>query len=278
MLSGRPIDHVVLAVRDLARTAKTYEGLGFKLTPRAFHEDRMGTSNHLAPFTGRNFIELLEVDRPGKLIPHDFVGQPPFFSFGDHNRLAVSEREGLAMLVFATTDARADLARFEAAGLQVFAPVEFERQARLPDGTVDTAAFTLGFARSPEMRRIAFFVCENRAQQFFWKQEFQTHENGAQGIKIVYLSSPSPERDGQFISRMFGGEIVPIRNGVRVSCGSQQEVQVITPDAVTELDASLTAACTAEPLLAGIRLVSNAKQALITSSDACGMFVELIRE
>lgn len=278
MPSGRPIDHVVLAVRDLGRAAETYEGLGFKLTPRAVHEDRMGTSCRLAPFKGRNFIELLEVDRPGKLIPHDFVGQPPFFSFGDHNRLAVSEREGLAMLVFATNDARADLARFEAAGLQVFAPFDFERQARLPDGTIDTVAFTLGFARSPDMPRIAFFVCETRGQQYFWKSEFQTHENGAQGIATVYLSSPSPERDGQFISRMFGGEVVPIRNGVRVSCGSQQEVQVTTPDATTERDASLASARTAEPLLAGIRLVSNAKQALITSSDACGMFIELIHD
>lgn len=91
----------------------------------------------------------------------------------------------------AIIDARADLARFEAAGLQVFAPFDFERQARLPDGTIDTVAFTLGFARSPDMPRIAFFVCENRAQQYFWKSEFQTHENGAQGITTVYLSSLS---------------------------------------------------------------------------------------
>jgi catechol 2,3-dioxygenase-like lactoylglutathione lyase family enzyme len=276
MPSGRAIDHVVLAVRDLDRTAKIYQGLGFELTPRALHEDRMGTSNRLAQFKGRNFIELLEVDRPGALMPHDFSGQPPFFSFGDHCRLAVSEREGLAMLVFATDNARADLAQFEAVGLQVFAPFDFERQARLPDGKVATVAFTLGFARSPDMPRIAFFVCENRSQQYFWKSEFQTHENGAQVIKTVYLSSPSPERDGQFIGRMFGGEVVPIRNGVRVSCGSQQEVQVITPEATTEIDASLAAARAAEPLLAGIRITSNSRQALIASSDACGMFIELI--
>ena len=80
MASGRLIDHVVLAVRDLDRTAQTYEKLGFTLTPRASHEDRMGTSNRVAQFGGRNFIELLEVDRPERLARHDYAASPAFFS------------------------------------------------------------------------------------------------------------------------------------------------------------------------------------------------------
>jgi catechol 2,3-dioxygenase-like lactoylglutathione lyase family enzyme len=109
MTSGRAIDHVMLAVRDLDRTALSYQELGFTLTPRAAHEDRMGTSNRLAQFRRRNFIELLEVDRPEGLARHDFAASPPFFSFGDHNRLAVLERDGLSMMVFASDDARADI-------------------------------------------------------------------------------------------------------------------------------------------------------------------------
>jgi hypothetical protein len=44
-LSGREIDHVVVAVKDLNRAAAVYQELGFRLTPRATHDDRMGTSN-----------------------------------------------------------------------------------------------------------------------------------------------------------------------------------------------------------------------------------------
>src|SRR5262249_61202480 len=98
MTSGRAIDHVVLAVRDLARVATTYEALGFTLTPRASHEDRMGTSNRLAQFKAKNFIELLEVDRPDRLARHGVSGQPPFFSFGDHNPPALAQPDGLSML------------------------------------------------------------------------------------------------------------------------------------------------------------------------------------
>jgi catechol 2,3-dioxygenase-like lactoylglutathione lyase family enzyme len=188
MVTGRPIDHVVLAVRDLDHAAARYERLGFTLTPRASHEDRMGTSNRLAQFRGRSFIELLEVDRPGKLAPHDFSRAPPFFSFGDHNRAALDEREGLSMLAFASDDVRADGRWFEAAGLSTFLPFDFERQARLPDGAEVTVAFTLAFAQSPEMPRIAFFVCQNRAQEFFWKADYQAHPNGRQAINAVYLA------------------------------------------------------------------------------------------
>jgi hypothetical protein len=61
---GREIDHVVVAVRDLDRAG---EELGFTLTPRAMHDERMGTSNLLAQFAEQNFIELLVVDRPDRL-------------------------------------------------------------------------------------------------------------------------------------------------------------------------------------------------------------------
>src|SRR5215207_11477310 len=146
MASGRAIDHVVLTVRDLDAAAITYQRLGFTLTPRAAHDDQMGTSNRLAQFRGRNFIELLEVDRPETLARHEFAASPPFFSFGDHNRSAVREREGLSMLVFASDDARADISSFAAAGLPTFAPFDFERQAQLPDGRKVTVGFSLGFA------------------------------------------------------------------------------------------------------------------------------------
>ena len=79
MASGRSIDHVVLAVRDLGATAAIYQDLGFTLTPRAVHEDHMGTSNRLVQFKAKNFIELLEVDRPETLAPHDFTARAPVF-------------------------------------------------------------------------------------------------------------------------------------------------------------------------------------------------------
>lgn len=162
MFEGRSIDHVVLVVDDLDRAATAYERLGFTLTPRAFHDERMGTTNRLAQFAGRNFIELLEVDRPAGVEEHALGAAPPRFSFGAHNRDFVGKRNGISTLVLTTADARGDLAAWQAAGLRTYAPFAFERAATLPDGARVTVAFSLGFATSPAMPELAFFACENR--------------------------------------------------------------------------------------------------------------------
>jgi catechol 2,3-dioxygenase-like lactoylglutathione lyase family enzyme len=275
MASGRAIDHVVLTVRNLDRAAATYQKLGFTLTSRAMHEDRMGTSNRLAQFGGRNFIELLEVDRPEGLARHDFAASPPFFSFGDHNRLAVREREGLSMLVFAGDDARADNRKFSAAGLPTFAPFDFERYAKLP-GTQVTVAFSLAFVQSPDMPKVAFFVCENRAQDYFWKPEYQSHANGATGIVAVYLSSPAPERDAVFVSKMFGGKVSSIAGGWNVACGPSQQLRVLTPRAIAERDSSVAGVEIGTPILAGIALATYSRRQLTPAAEANGMFIEWV--
>lgn len=255
------------------RAGGVYRQLGFTLTPKAMHDDRMGTSNHLAQFAGKNFIELLEVDRPDRLLPHDFATSPPFFSFGDHNRRAVRQRDGLSMIVFKGSDARADISSFAAAGLATFAPFDFERVAKMPDGTQATVAFSLAFVQSPHMPRVGFFVCENRAQNLFWKPQYQSHANGATGIVAVYLSSPDPERDAAFVSKMFGGKVRPISGGCSVGCGPAQEVRVLTPQATAALGGAIDAE---GPGLAGIAIAADRRQGITRAEAACGMFIEWI--
>jgi catechol 2,3-dioxygenase-like lactoylglutathione lyase family enzyme len=274
MREGRAFDHIVVAVRDLDDAAAKYGALGFSLTPRAYHEDRMGTSNRLAQFQEQNFIELLEVDRPHKLAPHDFSTAPPFFSFGAHNKTALAAREGMSILVFAGDDARADIAAFEAKGVPTYTPFDFERQARLPDGQSVTVAFSLAFATSPDMPNIAFFVCQNRAPEYFWKPEFQSHENGSLGIRAIYLASPEPDRDAAFVSKMFNGEITAVAGGQHVACGAQQEVRVLTPENILKLDPSFLLEDANNPVLAGIAIACGEERQTTPAADACGIFIE----
>lgn len=286
MSTGRPIDHLVVAVRDLNEAARRYEALGFTLTPRAAHNDRMGTSNRLAQFSGHNFIELLEVDRPDTLDEHAPDERPPRFSFGAHNREFLRARSGLSMLVFASNDAHADAGRFEQAGLQTYAPYDFERQAALPDGSEVTVGFSLAFATSPRMPQIAFFVCENRSPELFWKPGFQSHENGAQGITAVYLCAREPEIHGEFLGGLFGGSVQRTGGGISVSCGPRQTLRVLNPDAIDALTGSVEAAAgttkairdgDAECLFAGARIVTaGAAGTILPASQACGLFIEWV--
>ena len=269
---SRGIDHLVVAVPDLATASARYEALGFTLTPRASHPDAMGTANRLAQFAGRNFLELLEVDRPGTLDGHDLAASPPRFSFGAHNRDFLRGRDcGLSMLVLATDDARRDLERFEAAGLRTHAPFEFERRATMPDGGEARVAFRLGFVTTPEMPDIAFFVCENRFSESFWKPPFQVHANRARAISRAYLAASRPEVHRDFLSALTGGSVETMAGGLRLACGDQ-DLCVLEPAALAPL-AHLDPR--AGPRLVGFAVDASGVEPHVTPPDeACGAFIE----
>ena len=233
MASGRPIDHVVLAVQDLDRAAVIYQDLGFTLTPRAAHEDRMGTSNWLAQFSRissscsksiaqKNWPDTTSRRRRRSSASATTIDTPCW------------NARAFPCLAFASDDARVDIRGFSAAGLPTFAPFDFERYAKLPDGSKVTVAFSLAFVQSREMLNVAFFASENQARNHFWKPEYQSHPNDAAGIVAAYLSSPAPERDAAFVSKMFGGKVSPVPGGCNVACGPSQELRILTPQAMAE--------------------------------------------
>lgn len=274
MAAGRNIDHVVVASRDLAALAARYEALGFTLTPRAAHPERMGTANRLAQFAANNFIELLEVDRPAGIEEHDPGAAPPRFAFGAFNRDFLRRREGISLLVLASDDARADLADWQARGLRTYAPFDFERRARLPDGQEVTVAFTLGFVTDPDLPALGFFVCQNRFPQYFWKPAFQQHANGATGIVALYLAAEEPARHIAFLTALTGGEARAIDGGIAIALAGGCELQVLTPEAIATLAPGTTLDLSEGPLFAGIAVAATKPPATLTAAtQAGGLFI-----
>jgi len=160
-------------VPDLAAAAARYEALGFTLTPRAQHPAFMGTANRLVQFATRSFIELLEVDRPQGVRPHEPDADPPVFSFGAHNAAFLARHgAGLSMIALAAEDATGAGRAFAAAGLDGYAPLHFGRRATLPDGSTVPVEFVLSFATCAALPDTGFFVCENRFPENFWRTEY----------------------------------------------------------------------------------------------------------
>ncbi len=191
----RGIDHLVLSVSDIERAAEFYRRLGFTTTPRAQHP--WGTDNSLVQLTG-SFLELLAVTRP-ELVP---PAKEREFSFGAYNQEFLSRREGMSMLVFESTDARADREEFTSRGLHPFDNFHFERLATLPDGAQVTVAFTLAFATDPRMPETVFFCCQQHAPQYFWRPEYQTHANGVDAIDEVIMVAEQPAALADFFSKV----------------------------------------------------------------------------
>jgi hypothetical protein len=217
------IDHLVICVDDLDRARALYERLGFTLTPPARHP--FGTANQLAQLQG-SFLELLAVADRTQIPPP----RPGHFSFGGFNAEFLDRREGISMLVFQSGDARQDQAQFVARGLDTYEPFDFSRKARLPDGSEVTVAFSLAFVTHAAMPEAAFFVCQHRAPQYFWKPEYQRHANGASAVAEVVMAAESPTEFAEFFGRLLDPQAVKtVGNCLRVAL-SRAAMTVLDPD------------------------------------------------
>jgi len=195
------IDHLVLCVHDLDRAGAFYERLGFTLTPCAQHP--FGTANRLVQLQG-SFLELLAVADRTRIQP----ARPGQFSFGSFNADFLSRREGFSMLVFPSEDARQDQRTFVERGLDTYAPFDFSRQARLPDGSAVTVSFSLAFVTHAAMPDAAFFVCQQHAPQYFWKPEYQRHANGSCSVTEIVMAADAPARFADFFGRLLDPQAV----------------------------------------------------------------------
>lgn len=216
MQKMRGIDHLVLAVSDLAVARERYAAMGFTLTPTARHP--FGTTNSLVQLDGA-FLELLALC-DSDLIPPN---RPERFSFAGFNRDYLASGEGCSMLVLDSSDARADREAFLAAGLRTYEPFDFSRLARLPSGEEATVGFSLVFTSHPEITSAGFFVCQQHAPQHFWKNEYQRHENTARTVLEVCLVTHRPLHFADFLQAFAGSEDVVVADGrleVRTRRGS----------------------------------------------------------
>jgi catechol 2,3-dioxygenase-like lactoylglutathione lyase family enzyme len=200
-MTVRDIDHVVIAVHDLAAAKASWEALGFTTTPRAVHP--FGTANSLIQLGG-NFVELVEIADPGKI--EDSSGR--FFGFAAHNRdFLVSRSEGMSMLVLTSEDRDADQAAWSRSGLRTYDPFNFERMAGQPDGSEKRVAFRLAFTGDASVDGLGFFVCQQETPESFWKPDYQRHDNGARRLRSVTLATPEREATARFLAKFSGGAI-----------------------------------------------------------------------
>ena len=161
------IDHVVIAVRDIAQSAVSFRRLGFTLTPHGRHT--MGSENHCVMFE-RDYFELLSVP----------VAHPVTRYYQDFLR----DGEGLAALALATDDARGFHAELTADGIAADAPVDFSRPVQLAHGTFD-ASFRITQLAAEATPAGRVFACQHFTREVVWRPEYVQHPNAVVGLARV---------------------------------------------------------------------------------------------
>src|SRR5207247_2781691 len=161
MLQG--IDHIVIAVPDLAVASRNYEGLGFTVVPGGRHP--VGTHNALISFADDSYIELIA-----------FYENNP-----DHRWWAPLQKGGgLVDFCLQTDDLIADTQRFRKAGVQIDDP---QGQSRMrPDGYLLRWGFSLSAGTH---RGVAPFLIRDETPREERGPRERAHPNGVTGSASV---------------------------------------------------------------------------------------------
>jgi catechol 2,3-dioxygenase-like lactoylglutathione lyase family enzyme len=209
MITG--VDHVVIAVRDLAAAVAAYERLGFEIAPGGRHPGS-GTHNELIRFP-LSFLELVSV--------HD-EAEERAQSMGLSDILA--QREGLAGFALRSDDIDADAARLRDAGLPVAGPIERSRMR--DDGrTLRWKGIVVGDPNRPlgEMlwsSPLPFVIQWEGAAGGF--EPPGRHANDAIETASVTVRAPSRDDALRAYAHGFG---LPVEDGV-VCCGPMRIIVV----------------------------------------------------
>ncbi|MGO4405426.1 VOC family protein [Bosea sp. RAF48] len=280
----RGLDHLVIGVRDLDAAWRFYEKLGFRVGTRNRHP--WGTENRIVQFPG-SFLELVTIADQNAIPPH---GERRF-SFGAFVRDALAgQGDGLSMLVLESTNAKADAAAFQAAGIGDFEPFFFERQGKRPDGSTVRVAFELAFAADTRAPECGFFVCQQLEPQNFWNPEFQQHPNGATALTSAVMLAVEPSVHRGFLTTFSGGAEVLEGNEDYVLALPRGRIDVLDPEAALgayQVEPDTTPArflgfCVAVPSLdavaerltaAEIPFVQNEERLFVQAEDAMGCMI-----
>lgn len=112
------IDHVVIAVRDLAQSTSDYERLGFTVTPGGYHTGG-ATHNALISFADGAYIELIAFTEPDRRQSHKWWAK-------------FAQGEGTVDFALLSLDLAAEAEALRQAGIAVDGPSEGGRER--PDG------------------------------------------------------------------------------------------------------------------------------------------------
>ncbi len=198
------VDHALVGVRGLEDARRAWRRLGFTLSPRGRHIG-WGTANHCIMFA-RDYVELLGIIDPGQFT-------------NDLDRF-LAVREGLLGLALACDDAAVSAAELAAAGLPADGPKALRRSLELPDGEA-MPAFSLVHLPASVTPGLSTFLCQHLSRSLVWQEAWQSHANGASGIRGLTAVVADPGEAARAYGALFGPARVTHADGcLKVDSGT----------------------------------------------------------
>ncbi|MBI4337295.1 MAG: VOC family protein [Chloroflexi bacterium] len=167
------VDHVLIAVRDLAQASRSFDALGFTLTPEARHPGR-ATANRIIALT-QEYLELIGIIDPS------LPARPTMKAFLD-------SREGLYMFAMGTRSIEGAVASLRARGVAIKDPQAGQREGTGGKPGYSWRAAVIPTEATPGSE--TFLVQHNNSIQERYQDppDARQHANGAVGVHHFSLA------------------------------------------------------------------------------------------
>lgn len=198
------LDHVVIAVRDLAGAVADYEALGFTVVPGGEHTHG-ASHNVLIVFADGAYIELIAFRRPN-----------PEFRWW---RVLDRAGDGLVDFALLPGDIAADVAAAKARGLELEGPTDGGRLR--PDG--ERLEWRTARAATSDLPFLCGDVTPRRLR--VPEGEVRRHANGALGVAGIEIAVADPAASARRYGALLGTD-----PGPSVDLGNGQSVTLLGPD------------------------------------------------
>jgi hypothetical protein len=196
------LDHIGIAVPDLAVAAETYRRLGFQLTPLQQQSGplepggpmvRWGSANHCAMLE-EGYLELI-----GLVDPALYDNQLGRF---------LARYHGIHIMALGVADAEVEVVRLRQAGLVVSGVRPMQRPVATPQGTSEVRFKRVPLADAPEGR---IQLIEHLTPELMWQDHLLAHPNRAVALTETVLCVADIGETAERFGRLAGS--APLRHG-----------------------------------------------------------------
>lgn len=210
-MNARPIDHLVLPVRELAAARARLSELGFTVAADGFHP--FGTANACAFLSDGTYLEPLAI--ANSRVAGLTAKRGNVFTSRDLAFRKARNRQGFSAMAVSTKDAAADHARFKMRGVSGGDVLDFSRGVTMPDGSETEASFRLAFAGNENAPDFFLFSVQRVNPLPSDRAVLERHANMVTGLSEIILSAQAPADFAPLVEQVLmtkaDGEPGPIR-------------------------------------------------------------------
>lgn len=278
------LDHTLVGVADLEDARKTYEKLGFTMTPRGSHIG-WGTANYCIMFEN-DYVELLGI-------------LDPSLENNGLDKLLEERGEGMLGVALSSDNPEATVESLEKADLNPTPLIDLKRKLELPEGDV-IPEFKLIRLPTEGLSERNLFICHHLSPELIRRPEWGVHANGTSHVNSVVVVVDDPSAMEGYYRRLCGSlNVVLTDQTMTVRIGkfnmifvSERDLDLLFPGLVFSAEwpespfmIAMTFAVDSlgdtEDYLqkAGIRIQKIAGGAVrIQPADACGVLMEFVQK